>query len=177
MNYLSKLAIISLSCLALSACITVPKDEIGQTTNGAYPAAGQYSGNVQTGGIGGDSVGVYLGNAYSTRAPSNQTYYFAFDSDNVHQAYFPSIIAQAKYLATHPRSKIRLEGNTDARGSREYNIGLGERRADAVAQVMEQYGAKQNQIIVVSYGEEKPAVPGVTAKAFQLNRRVNLIYK
>ncbi len=179
LRQLSRYALVAASCMTLCACITVPNDGAGSSVNPSQ----QYNGNITTGGIGGNTVaGVnmgandYLGNDYSTNAPQNQTYYFAFDSDNIHGAYMPSIAAQGRYLSSHRNARIRLEGNTDARGSREYNVGLGERRADAVAQILEQNGASSKQIYVVSYGEEKPAMSGSSPRAYQLNRRVNLLY-
>ncbi len=110
-------------------------------------------------------------------APANQTYYFAFDSNAVKSDDYQAIMIQAKYLVAHPGIKIRLEGNTDDRGSREYNIALGWRRDQAVAKVLEQYGVGKDQIDMLSYGKEKPAVMGDGESAWQLNRRVNLVYE
>jgi peptidoglycan-associated lipoprotein len=81
-----------------------------------------------------------------------------------------------KYLLSHPLAKIILEGNTDPRGSREYNIGLGERRAKAVANIMLAKGVNPKQIRIVSYGAEKLAVPGHNEADYQLDRRVELVY-
>jgi peptidoglycan-associated lipoprotein len=80
-------------------------------------------------------------------------------------------------LATHPNAKILLTGNTDEHGSREYNIGLGQRRADSVASVLEADGASKNQITTVSYGAEKPVALGHDEAAYAQNRRVDLIYQ
>ena len=84
---------------------------------------------------------------------------------------------QANFLASHPNAKIRLEGNTDNRGSREYNIGLGWRRDQSVARILEQQGVRSTQIQMVSYGKERPAVDGNNERVWSLNRRVNFIYK
>lgn len=110
-------------------------------------------------------------------APANQTYYFSFDSAALRSADLKAIAIQANYLATHPKAKVRLEGNTDNRGSREYNIGLGWRRDQAVARIMEQEGVAPGQLDMVSYGKERPAVMGDNERAWALNRRVNLIYE
>lgn len=134
------------------------------------------------------SYGVQSGGAYHTdadtgriinplKAPSNQTYYFDYDSNNVHVSDDQALDIQANYLASHPSARIRLEGNTDNRGSREYNIGLGWRRAQAVQQYLVQRGVRTEQIQMVSYGKEHPAAMGDTPRAWALNRRVNLIYK
>ena len=84
---------------------------------------------------------------------------------------------QANYLASHPNAKIRLEGNTDDRGTQEYNIGLGWRRDQSVARILQQQGVSPKQIQMVSYGKLRPAVPGENEKAWGLNRRVNMVYK
>jgi peptidoglycan-associated lipoprotein len=86
------------------------------------------------------------------------------------------IQAHADYLAQHPTVKVTLEGHTDERGSREYNIGLGERRAKAVAEMMKLMGVSADQISTVSYGEERPAALGHDESAWHLNRRVEIVY-
>lgn len=111
------------------------------------------------------------------KAPANQTYYFDFDRSRMHDDDFKALMAQARYLASHPSARVRLEGNTDDRGSREYNIGLGWRRDQSVAKLLEQQGVSPRQIEMVSYGKERPAALGNTDWAWSLNRRVNLMYK
>ena len=86
------------------------------------------------------------------------------------------VAAHAKYLAANPSTRVRLEGHTDERGSREYNIGLGERRAQAVRRALLLQGAADAQISTVSYGEERPAVPGHDEAAWAKNRRVEIVY-
>ena len=86
------------------------------------------------------------------------------------------VAAHAKYLAAHPSQRVRLEGHTDERGSREYNIGLGERRAQAVRRAMLLQGAVEGQISTVSFGEERPAVTGHDEEAWAKNRRVEIVY-
>ena len=110
-------------------------------------------------------------------APANQTYYFDFDSAASHSFDLKAIKIQANYLVIHPTAKIRLEGNTDDRGSREYNIGLGWRRNKAIVRILEQAGVAPRQIDMLSYGKERPAVVGDNEAAWKLNRRVNLIYE
>lgn len=114
----------------------------------------------------------------STRAPENQTYYFSFDSSRIlRPGDMAAIKAQADYLAAHPKATVRLEGNTDDRGSREYNIALGWRRDQAIEQILMQHGVAKHQIKMVSYGKERPAVFGENESAWSLNRRVNLVYE
>ncbi len=113
----------------------------------------------------------------SNNAGDNETYYFAFDSTQLTPEALQQINAQATYLTQHPTAKLRLEGNTDNRGSREYNIGLGYRRDQAVEQKFQQLGISPKRVAMVSYGKEKPAVQGDNEEAWRLNRRVNLVYE
>jgi peptidoglycan-associated lipoprotein len=106
----------------------------------------------------------------------NRTVYFDFDKDDVKAEYRAIVTDNARYLASNPKAKVRLEGNTDERGSREYNIGLGERRAQAVKQAMLLQGAAAGQLATVSYGEERPAATGSDEESWALNRRVEIVY-
>lgn len=110
-------------------------------------------------------------------APANQTYYFDLDSNMIHQGNYKALELQANYLASHPKAAIRLEGNTDNRGSREYNIALGWRRDQAIERFLEQHGVLKSQIKEVSYGKERPAVLGNNEYAWRLNRRVKMTYE
>jgi peptidoglycan-associated lipoprotein len=105
-----------------------------------------------------------------------QTYYFDFNESAVHDADKPSVQVQANYLIKHPEAKLLLEGYTDPRGSREYNVALGERRADAVLAVLKADGAAANQIRTVSFGAEKRASSGETEADYAQDRRVHLLY-
>lgn len=102
--------------------------------------------------------------------------YFDFDSSEIKGAGTDIVAAHAKYLAAHSGTRVRLEGHTDERGSREYNIGLGERRAQAVRRALLLQGAIDAQISTVSYGEERPAVSGHDEAAWSKNRRVEIVY-
>jgi len=106
----------------------------------------------------------------------NRTIYFEFDSSDIKAEYNAMITAHARYLASNPTMRVRIEGNTDERGSREYNIGLGERRAQAVRRALMLQGVNEPQITTVSYGEERPAVTGHTEDAWSRNRRANIVY-
>jgi|SRR5580658_3260212 peptidoglycan-associated lipoprotein len=106
----------------------------------------------------------------------NRTIYFDFDSSEIKQEYNSLITAHARYLAANTNARVRVEGNTDERGSREYNIGLGERRAQAVRRALMLQGVSEMQITTVSYGEERPAVTGHTEEAWSRNRRANIVY-
>ncbi len=102
--------------------------------------------------------------------------YFDFDSSEIKGEGNEVVAAHAKYLAGHAGTRVRLEGNTDDRGSREYNIGLGERRAQAVRRALLLQGATEAQISTVSYGAERPAVVGNDEAAWSKNRRVEIVY-
>lgn len=107
---------------------------------------------------------------------ASRTIYFDFDSAVIQGQGVDVVAAHAKYLAAHPDARVRLEGNTDERGSREYNIGLGDRRAQSVRRAMLLQGVADSQITTVSYGEERPAVMGHTEAAWAKNRRVDIVY-
>ena len=108
---------------------------------------------------------------------SKRTVYFMLDSSEVMPDFIPVIAAHAQYLIANPAQKITLEGNTDERGSPEYNIALGEQRAKSVAGMMKVQGVSENQLNIVSYGEEKPAAFGSDESAWEKNRRVEIVYQ
>ncbi|WP_372965431.1 peptidoglycan-associated lipoprotein Pal [Marinobacter sp.] len=105
------------------------------------------------------------------------TFYFDFDTSEIKQDARDALVAHARYLSSNPRQQLRLEGHADERGSKEYNLALGERRAKAVERFLVVNGASRGQIETVSYGEEKPAVRGSSESAWAQNRRVELIFK
>jgi peptidoglycan-associated lipoprotein len=102
--------------------------------------------------------------------------YFEYDSSEIRSDYRSTIEAHALYLQQNPNTSIILEGHADERGSREYNLALGERRAKTVKQQMLLLGANSNQIRLVSYGEERPASDGHDDASWQQNRRVEILY-
>jgi peptidoglycan-associated lipoprotein len=107
---------------------------------------------------------------------SKRNVYFDFDKDEVKAQYRPLVEAHAKYLVANPNAHVALQGNADERGSREYNLALGQRRAAAVKKVLNVYGANDKQIETVSYGEEKPKATGHDEAAYAENRRVDIVY-
>lgn len=141
----------------------------GMAGEGAYSQG--YGGGAGGMGEGGRGSTAVCGSAGSNVLAS---YYFEFDKNDVAGSDMSSIQSQANQLANHHGAVIRIEGNTDERGSREYNNALGWRRANAVAELMKQYGASPNQLKVMSYGSERPLVSGNDEQAFQCNRRVDL---
>jgi len=103
--------------------------------------------------------------------------YFDLDSALVKAEFSEIVEAHAGFLAENPNARLILEGHADERGTREYNLGLGERRAQAVSQFLQLIGATSNQMTNVSYGEERPADLGHDDIAYEANRRVELVYE
>ena len=108
---------------------------------------------------------------------SKRTIYFEYDSSQVLSEFFPVVEAHAHYLMTHPNQRIILQGHSDERGTREYNIALAEQRAKSVFKMMQLIGVMNHQLDVVSYGEEKPVALGSNDQSFALNRRVEVLYQ
>ena len=166
-----QMLVVSSSIVALTACSSAHKRGVDQSAvdqaNAAYGA--QSSGLGQESGFGDQAGGGRL-------ASNGRVYYFDFDSNIVRDGDKPLIEKNAEYLLSHPHTKVMLEGHTDPRGSREYNIGLGERRAKAVAQILTIKGVNPAQIRVVSYGAEKLAALGHSEADYQRDRRVVVVY-
>ena len=102
--------------------------------------------------------------------------YFDFDKSEIRPEFVDLLRAHAAYLAENPSAVVMIEGHCDERGSREYNIGLGERRANAVKRFLEAEGVDPAQINTISYGEERPEVLGHNEAAWSRNRRAVLVY-
>jgi len=141
-------------------------------TNAGAQSEGANAANAAGGALGNqDEVGGPQAGLLATRIV-----YFDFDSAVIKGQGVDVVAAHAKYLAANPQARVRLEGNTDERGSREYNIGLGDRRAQSVRRSLLLQGTSEGQITTVSYGEERPADPGHDEAAWAKNRRVEIVY-
>lgn len=103
--------------------------------------------------------------------------YFDYDSSNIRQDFQSVVEAHATYLGAHPETTVTLEGHADERGSREYNLALGERRALALRRQLVLLGATAGQIRTVSYGEERPVAEGHDEQSYGLNRRAEIVYQ
>ncbi|MCL4790455.1 MAG: peptidoglycan-associated lipoprotein Pal [Gammaproteobacteria bacterium] len=166
-----------LTVALLAACAGPSKSTVDEN---AASSAGAQTGAVSSGvsdsgaGQGGAMGGSALGGPGASQ--ENRVIYFEFDRFDVKSEYNAVLQAHGKYLSANPVSRVRLEGHADERGSREYNIGLGEKRAQAVRNVLLLQGAASDQISTVSYGEERPAVTGDDEEAWTLNRRVEIVY-
>lgn len=166
--------------LAMSACSTTKGGSNGSvgSVGGGQGANGDMMGSdLSSQGLG--TPDDFMGSGMSEQKLINDvhTYHFTFDSSQVSEADKPAVVAQARYLAGNPDVDVLLAGNTDNRGSREYNIALGWRRAQSVEKLMLLNGARKSQIELVSYGEEKPVVLGDSAADYDQNRRVDLSYE
>lgn len=166
---LVKLGIVSASILLVVSCAKTPGSAMAGGDEGGMSAHGV--------GQAGRFAGQEPGESYTTKAPHNQIYLFSYDESNLATKYVPSVNAQAEYLKSNPGAHILIAGHTDERGSREYNIALGERRANTVSELMRISGVGKQQIRVVSYGKERPANTGHDEGSHLQNRRVELIYE
>jgi peptidoglycan-associated lipoprotein len=108
--------------------------------------------------------------------PQNRVVYFDFDVSDIHQDQRQIVDVNAAYLVKNQQLKVRIEGHADERGSREYNLALGERRAQSVKRYLSMMGVQETQMNTLSYGEEKPVSEGHGESAWKLNRRVEIIY-
>jgi peptidoglycan-associated lipoprotein len=157
---------------ALAAAVALAGCSSTSTTTGGGADGAANGANAQGAG----TSAVAAGAAWSDVAKLRTVFYFDFDQSVVKQEGFADLEGHAKYLANNPSATVRLEGHADERGTREYNIALGEARANAVARLLMVNGASSSQIETISYGEEKPAMLGHTESEWALNRRVELSY-
>jgi peptidoglycan-associated lipoprotein len=167
------IVVLLVALLGLTACSSKPpKPTPASQTSTAdnMQGSGDQSANANGRNIDEDIAGPQAG------LLAKRTVYFDFDSSEIKGDGTDIVAAHAKYLAANGTTRVRLEGHTDDRGSREYNIGLGERRAQAVRRALLLQGATDRQISTVSYGEERPAVPGHDETAWAKNRRVEIVY-
>ncbi len=165
--------------IALSGCST-RGGLTGDEAEGEDGAAGRGRGKTRTGQYSGSGYGYGRDGAGDLDSPSGplskRVIYFAYDSDDVLPESQAVLMAHAEYLATHPAQTAILDGHADERGSSEYNIALGERRAKSVERTMRLQGAADGQLQIVSYGEEKPSAYGHDEGSWQQNRRVEIVY-
>ena len=162
-------AVLMTSLALLAGCPSKPKEQ---------PAPPVQQSSADTSGV--DNAGATLDNSESAGPSgellSKRVIYFDFDKSDIRADSQGVVAAHAAYLAKNPSQKVRLEGHADERGSREYNIGLGERRGQAVRRALMLQGVTDAQVATVSYGEERPAVAGSDEQAYALNRRVEIVY-
>lgn len=164
-----------LLCLLLVACGSTPvpdPEPVADDTLGSANRDGTSSGRDSNRFGRGEEFGDDLDEA----GQLGMIIYFDFDQSELRAEYGDLLARHAARLANSSRTKVRLEGHADERGSREYNIGLGERRAQAVRRMLLIQGATAEQIATVSFGEERPAAMGSDEESYGLNRRVEIKY-
>ena len=189
MNKMIKLFLLTFAASAMVACSTtsdqvvdesVPEEVIEETvveeTVEAQPEA---STETEASTAGTDSLATFSRSAINDpSSPLNQKIiYFDFDQSSILPEYMEVVNNHAQYLSDYPDIKVRLEGHADERGSREYNIALGERRAESVRRLLLLQGVGANQVSMISYGEELPAALAHDEESWALNRRVELVYE
>lgn len=163
-------AIVGLSA-ALAACGS--SVELDESASGAGSSmANGSSAGVSTGGS-----GQY--DPFNPQSPLAQqrSVYFDFDSYTVSEQYRPVVEMHANYLSSHPQQQVMIEGNTDERGSSEYNLALGQRRSEAVRRILMLLGVRDDQVEAISLGKERPVASGGTEEAHAQNRRADFAYR
>lgn len=175
LNKLVKALALTLSIATLAACSSSPDSDVDSSTSGT-------AGDART------STGVQTGAADRQLSPAeqrqeryaelrqDQVIYFDFDTSDIRSEFAELLTAHADYLVRNPSVTVVIEGHTDERGTPEYNIALGERRANATAAYMRNLGVLSSQITTVSFGEEKPLARGNNERAWSQNRRAVLVY-
>jgi peptidoglycan-associated lipoprotein len=170
----------ALAVASLAACSSVPLDSTPVESRTGSPVVSG-TGNAANDAAGSQTkvANVDVTSGGSTSATSNvpRVVYFDFDSYVVGDQYRPVIEANAKELVKDPKEHMAVQGHTDDRGSSEYNLALGQRRADAVVKALTLLGAQPGQLEAVSFGKERPAVQGENEEAWAKNRRVELASK
>ena len=172
---------IALSLTLFAGCSSTPdKDgpaDVTERSTGASGGSGEYEGNGATTSAAAQGAEWYGDPLENPNSPlATRVIYFDFDQSTIGMDYRDIVSAHAQYLAANPQVTVRLEGHADERGTREYNLGLGESRANSVRNLMMAEGVADTQIVVVSYGEERAASYDHNEEAWALNRRVELVY-
>ncbi len=159
--------------LVFAGCSSMTGSKDDQADNGGAPVSDS---GAQTSGA--NQGGSWSGNPLDN--PDSMLFtkviYFDYDIDQVRADYQDVVLAHGDFLAANPSVTVTIEGHADERGSREYNIGLGERRANSVKRLLLAQGAADNQVVTISYGEEQPAEMGSNESAWSQNRRAVFAY-
>jgi peptidoglycan-associated lipoprotein len=188
MKFWTKITLALVPALFLIGCGTsgeVKEGSTGAAAGATTSGSSATTSGVETGGAGtATGEGMEQGKAFQgnplddpNSLLAKRVIYFDFDKSAIKDEFRDIIAAHAKYLADNPNATVTVEGHTDERGTREYNLALGERRAAAVKQMLILQGAAASQINTISYGEERPAALGHDEQAWALNRRAELVYK
>jgi peptidoglycan-associated lipoprotein len=178
MNGMRKTAMVLLvaTVLALAGCGGKPRTQADGSSGDSVGANGDATSagaEASAGSVGGGSGGA---SGPPGELGSQRVIYFEFDSSDIRSEFVDVIAAHGRFLAGNASIRVRLEGHSDERGTREYNIGLAERRAQAVKRALSLQGVQEAQVATVSYGEERPAAAGSDESAYSKNRRVEIVY-
>ena len=166
-SYFFKIGLMA-SLLALGACRSSGEaDESGSEVADSRPPA-----STNTGSTSSQPTAEQIAREQALRT---RVFYFDFDVSEFRPADRATLTFHARDLAADPNKRVRLEGHADERGTREYNLALGERRANGIRDFLIVNGASRSQLETVSFGEERPARSGTTNEAYQANRRVEII--
>ena len=167
MNTTTRVLLTALLCTAAVACSKKVKEAPPPQAEAAPPAATQPA----------TTTGAYTPADLDTDSClRTRVVYFDFDQEAVRPEFQAAMACHAKYLGDRPSSRMNLEGHADERGSREYNMGLAERRGNAVSSALQANGGSGSQISVISYGEERPACTDSSEDCWAKNRRVEIVY-
>lgn len=184
-NLSGKIIAVAIASIFLVACKSTPMKDKPASVEDKSPTAATkpVDSGADTSGVKEVVVDSNANNAGNNplKDPNNilskRNIYFDFDSDAVKAEYRPIVEAHAKYLLAHADAKMVVQGNTDERGTREYNLSLGQRRSVAVKKALNLLGVQDKQIETVSYGEEKAAVNCADEDCYQKNRRADIVYE
>ena len=170
------------TAVLIGACSSAPQSQAPASVEERKPDTGDAAKPVETGAV--KPLDVSRASVGSELSPlkdpanilSKRSIYYDFDRFDVKEEYRALVEAHAKYLRENPAARMLVQGNTDERGSREYNLGLGQRRSDGVKRMMVLLGAREGQVEAVSLGEEKPQDAGHNEAAWASNRRSDMLH-
>ena len=174
LNKVLKGLMLALPVLAVAACSSHKNNNNDQTGMGADGAYGNGAG--MNGSGNGNMSSAEQARLQMQQLQQNNIVYFGLDKYDVQSDYAQMLDQHAAFLRSNPSYKVTIEGHADERGTPEYNIALGERRANAVKMYLQGKGVSADQMSIVSYGKEKPAVLGHDEAAYSKNRRAVLVY-
>jgi peptidoglycan-associated lipoprotein len=178
MKQRSLAVLLMVSAGLLAGCASVGSGPTVEDRVGDDAGAGAATGQDGAAASGAQMGGQFQGNPLDDPASplSKRVFYFDFDSSELSETDRQALIAHGQYLAANPAVSVVVEGHADERGSREYNLALGERRAQAGERILLLQAAGKNQLQVISFGEERPVAMGHDDGSWRLNRRVELLY-
>ncbi|MFD2437389.1 peptidoglycan-associated lipoprotein Pal [Modicisalibacter luteus] len=175
-SYAKSLAV-AVSLAVMAGCSSTGGSQDG-SMDGTGTAGGAAGQGVTSGQASGSQFGQGqgAGQGQDSRIPDQRTIYFDYDRDTICTEFESVLTAHAQYLRSNSNVSVILQGHADERGTREYNLGLGERRAQSVERFLTVQGVSPSQLEIVSYGEERPAVDGHSEQSYAQNRRVVFDY-